>query len=743
MRKSHKILLLILTLIAVCAFTLTGCAKVGQDIVKNSGFENLDQNNAPLEWTTYESEGTDASFSRNSVATGSVDSEKHGKTYMSVEISGSAGVAYYTQKVKLYAGQTYEFSVAYKVDKSISLESGKNNAVGAYFGFLEDSEFLTLTTTDTKDSAWVYRTVYIKPTVTANYTLVCGIGREDLGGATGKVSFDNISIKAIKASDVPAGNYVEQISPTYKLDQNVGYGIAYTVVFTIAGVALLLGAYYVIRVIKKSGSYNEMLEGDEISNNTNDGDNSKPPKTPFKEKFTKQNLKKAFTSPLALFIYVLTSAFAFRFLFLLVTGGMADKLGYIGDLALDMASDGFKVGMSGELILPTGYLYYVYLVGMFADTMAIASNSIGMTMLLRIPNVVADIVICYLIFTLLSKHYGYKVSAIFAGIYGVCPIFFTMSTTYGDPFSISLAFVIGMLMFMMNKNHIGAISMYTLSILFSYDMIILLPLVVAYDVYYIVKDKKNILPIVLTSLGAIAVIYLTALPFTISFMSGENPNQGIFMVFTRFFDYFDSNVLITNNTFNFYAIFGLASTGVSLGIKICTLIIMTLFAIVGGYYYARSRNRLDFIYLASMSFIVWTVFGLGASMQNFVSGIALLLIYAAIKDERRIYVAFSILATTIFVNIAVTLTYSGYITMFPTDEAGFKAFYYLDPTLIIGSIISVITTIYLMYVGYDIMIKGQESDIKPMVDNYFVATRENIRDYFTRIKLNFKRLFKR
>lgn len=744
MRKTFKAILVAVVLVVVMAVTLTGCApKAGTNVVVNGDFEKLTTKNAPEGWETYESDGVNGTFNRVAVAQGSEENQTLGFSYLTVKLSGDKKAAYYQQKIKLYAGQTYAFSVDYRIDDSMSLDASKKGAVGGYFGLLEDSGFTTLSATDT-DGSWVTRTVYIKPAVTATYTLVCGIGREDIGGATGEIAFDNVSIKTINKADVPVGLNVEQVSPAQKIDSTMYGGIAYTVVFTVFGVALMIGAYFLMRKFTQNKNDAMIVDNELSKDKTNKPDvDSVPAKTPFKEKFKKENLGKTFTSPMALFIYVLITAFLTRFLFVLVSFGMGDTIARYGELALSMANDGFKMGYSGELSLPSGYLYLLYIIGLIADAVNLTVSSLGMSILIRTPNVIADVIICYLIFVAIGKNYSHKISAVVAGLYAINPVFFTMSTTYGANFSIALAFIVGMVMFMLTKNYIGAVSMYTLAFMFSYDALLLLPLIIFFDIYYCIKDKNAILPIVVSSLVALVVFYLAGLPFAIHLMKGETVTKGVFLVFTKILDSIKSNVLVTNSTFNLYAIFGLGANASNTAIKVIGIIWFAVFVGLLAYYYMNSKNRLDYIYIAAMLLIVWTVFGVGAKLETMVLGIALLLLYTGLKCERRLFVGTTILSISTFVNASVLMTYSGFINTTISKTAGYVPFYYLDPLLIIGSIINVITVLYLLYVGYDIMVKQMEADIRPMPEHYFRDTKSNLKATWDRITDNFKKVFKR
>ena len=788
MRKFNKAIIFMLLFVVVMVVALTGCTgSNGNQVVSNYNFETIKDGEVdPEGWMSYRSEKTpDSNFTRVPVAVGSVGSDFLGKSFYTIELTTKAGVAYFYQDVKLYAGSNYQFDIDYKIERKLDTDSSNSDAVGAYFGFLEDAEYMSLETKkETENSEtfdWIHKTVYFSPTKTSTYTLVAGIGREDMGGAKGSVSFDNVSIKSIPRNEIPNGVAIDTISTSQKYDSNMAGGIAYTVIFTIFAFALLVGAFFLIKIIIKKDGYREAIEenidgkigGDVISPNnsikskknkskhgiqviadsessnnqdivaseqlTENADNSAVEILDVEKSSMSSRILKALKSPVALFIYVLTSAFLVRFLFLLTTNGMVDQMTAYGELALLMGKEGISNAYNGSLILPSGMLYILYVIGSFTNAIGINAGSTGMAMLIRIPNVIADIITCYLIFMMISKHYNYKLSAVFAGVYALLPTIFNATTTWGMSVSIPIALILGAFIFLFNKNFIGFNAFYTLALIFSYSSLILLPLIIALDVYYCVINKKYILPVCITVLVSFLVFFAISIPFSLEAINGTNPVAGVFLVFTKMFDQLSNNNLISNNAFNFYAIFGLGNTVASLGVKVCVSITMIVFASIAFYMFYQSNNYVDSIFLGAMSFIIWSVFGFGSQTEYMVIGVALLFVYASLKTERRLFIAMSILAITSFVNIAVLQTNSGFISMFPPTDSGLVPFHYLDAVYIIGSIVVTLTTIYLFYVAYDIMIKQSECDIKPMSDDYIADSRASIVDFKKRTISKFKR----
>lgn len=693
-----KKIIILLALAIALIFTLSACSSAGDNIVVNGDFELYDD--GMQSWTQYEAENSSATveFSYPKVDPNSDQgSGDLGERYTRLSISGKESTAYLSQRVKLRNGQLYKFSVTFNIEEAIKGAYNDEDFFGAYFGFLEDKEFRELVVNKATDG-WVTREIYFKSKTNSKMTLVAGIGSETFGGGKGTVLFDNITLTPVK--EVPPGVTIGSVSPSSSItDATVG-GILYTVFLTLGGIVLIYGAYFLIKkALVKEGNLAAELEA-EGNNNIVVGSGKK---------------RNIFLSPLAIFTYIIIVAFAVRFLFLMILGGMADKLTELGKVALTIYDDGLlKLYNISNTTLPTGSLYILSLIGLIGGSVDMTATSIGMAMLIRIPYIIADLIACYLIFTMFSKHYSYVISSIFAGIYALLPMAFTMSASWGMNMSIPLVFIIAMINFMLNKNHIGVSISYTLALLFGNISLIFLPLIVLYSVYYIVKDKKSRLPIIISVISSFIVFYLLALPFTYNYVADGN----VFFVFKKMLADINLNNKITNDVFNFYAIFGLGNSITSIANMAITGIIMIALIGMGAFMYIKSTNRLDFLLLGSLSAILYSVFGIGAKMELFAIGIILLMIYAGLKGERRLYHIFAILSIVLFINVATVLGGSGYITSEVAEEAGYSSFYRFDALFIIGSIIVTAVSIYLAYVGYDIMVKGRELTIEPMTDSF-------------------------
>ena len=420
--------------------------------------------------------------------------------------------------------------------------------------------------------------------------------------------------------------------------------------------------------------------------------------------------------------------------------GLGDTITEYATIALDIAKEGpSKLYSVHSTNLPTGWLYILSFFGVIGNALDFTEKSIGMSMLIRIPNIIADLATCYMIYKLIASNYNHKYSAVIAGIYALLPAMFTASVSWGMNMSISLAFLLATINFMIEKKHVYVPIMYTLGLMFSNFMLIALPVIVGYEIFFCIKDKKALLPIIISSVASFVVFYCLAIPFAVDyFAENSKPNGGI-LVFSKMLENIKANNLVSNSSFNFYAIFGLGNNAATAPMIIIIALIMILFIIFGVYLFSKTRNRLDYILLLAMSFILWSVFGVGSKVEYTLIGTVLLLLYAGLKLEKRVFRVFGILSVTNFINTAVILTKSGAINFAFLDGTGLSILYKLDPLYIIGSLITLGTVIYMLWVMYDIMANGVEKEIKPMPDNLINELKED----FYHNKNKFIKMFER
>lgn len=673
----------VLAIIALACILITVLVACGNATINNSSFDSFNKNDVLTDWKSYQDNGDKSTktmtFEKLSAGGSDESATLVTDKYVKFEVTNTYGTIGLKQKVTLDKNANYKLSFSLNIETTVT---SSKDGFGAFVGFEEDVSFLSGSFKD-KTGGWVRKEIYFNVKDSGDYTLMLGIGREETSGARGKASFDNISIDI--ADSIPSGIATATVAGSKAY--TFGGTVTYVVIFALLSIAVVLFGYLL------------ML------------------RTRYNNKFGIEN-KSKWTSPFMIFVYILTGAFIIRFLIVALSGGMSSEMTELGNIALKINDKGINnLYASGSTTTqPVGVLYLLGLAGAIGKAANLSAMSQGMSILIRMPMILADLAVCYMLFAIVSKYKSQQDGVFVAGIYALLPVVFTASAVWGRYLTIPLAFILAMLYFMIEKKYIGVSAMFLCALLFNHWMIILAPFAVLYALYFFVKDKRASarISIVASAIAAVILFWLIALPFTINYVEDGN----FWFAFKKMFAAFETNVLISNDVFNLYAVFGLGRASATLITKVITGIIMCALLGIGVWFYLTRRNKLDLILFAAMSLILFSVFGIGAQIDILIIGVLLLLPYAVIRNDRRIMRGFNYMSFMTFINVGGILINSSVFS----NENNYAAFTANNWLYILGSILTVIGTVYLCYLTYSIVFTNNKHEFRPI---------DSIKSYFT------------
>ena len=658
--KSKKILIIMLiALIALVA--LVGCnnGKVDYDteIVVNGGFENINSQNGAADWSI--NPGTTVTWGTNNSQTSEYDSSL-GKRYVRFNLSTSS-FYYISQKVKLEKNALYKLTAYVKAD-SLS------GSAGVFFkGSVDNVGISIQQTTD----GWQEFTLYFTSAIKGDVELLVALGSEG-GTGNGDISYDNISLQ--KVDGAPEDEDVAVLRMKNGYDMADGGSIAFVVLFTLISAGILVGMYFMIKSILQN----------KVGMRPNDG-------VTGGDKFLN-----AMTGSTARFIYVLLSAFIIRFIIVLATAEGNSIIGKMVTLAKGVSNSGFKSYYANQVYEPQGLVWLMGILGYIGK--ALNMEDVGYSILVRMPMMVADLAICYMIFSCAAKYQNERMATTYGFIYAILPVFFIFGSLYGSAQSIAMAFLVAMAIAMLQKKYISTGIFYTLALFFSNYALILLPVILLYQIYALVKDKSAILPTVITMVSCFVVFYLLSLPLCYS----QVAKGDVFCVFTKMNQFFTvSNPRLSDNAFNLYSIFAAGNKirPNNVLLNLCNWLFVIAMSAYVVYHYIKTANRLDLVLLSGVMLVAYSVLGAQGNVETLPMGLVLILIYLIITPDIRLYIGTSALATLSFLNIAQLLSRSGFIT--GVDNASLLNFGRKDAFMIIFSILTVAAVFYLLYVAVD------------------------------------------
>ncbi|MMZ47798.1 hypothetical protein D1872_94510 [compost metagenome] len=294
---------------------------------------------------------------------------------------------------------------------------------------------------------------------------------------------------------------------------------------------------------------------------------------------------------------------------------------------------------NGSSDYPPFYIYILYVIGQISSTDAFSPY---MSVLLRLPNILADIVTAYMLYRLASKRVGYGVSLGLAIFYVFNPAVFINSTFWGQVDSFFTMLIVGMIVLLV-ENRIGwSAVLFTIAVLMKPQGIIYGPVL-----FFELLRQRKIQPWLLSVGGAVVTTILVILPFS----WGQEPLWLLDLYKGTVGEYPYASV----NAYNFFALIGGNYTQDTTTLflfsyhtwgMIC-IVLVTLFT---WWMYIRSRKP-QFAAAAALVLIAG-VFTFASSMHErylFPAAALAVLAYLYLKDRRFLWLAggFSL---TIFLN---------------------------------------------------------------------------------------------
>ena len=698
-------ILIVALLIAVVAVFFVACSNTADfsEVVSNGSFENL-SGNTVVGWT--KSTGSSIAFkSDNDPQTEEYDPNL-GTRYAYIEKGSSAATYdYLFQTVKLEKNRIYRLSVYANVS-SIQTSS----TAGFYVGFAEDLNYSGISVKSVSEGYQTYE-VYFRSTVSGDLTLTVGLGNAK-ATSYGTVSFDNVSLTPVDSvpSDYDGEVGVLRTSADYTLSN--GGSTTFVVLGTILTVALVYAAYMLIRKFTKPENG---LDPDGAPQMSNKG--------------------------FMLFVGAIVAGFVIRFVILLCCYGMGSEVDKLATAALSYADSGISTAFTSTSTAnyPAGTVYLLWALGKIARLMGVESGSMGISMLMRIPTVIVDLIICYTIASFaFSERKDEKQAVVFGWIYAILPLFFTFGAMYGSYETIAILFLVLTVISLLDKNYIACGIFYVFSLFFSYYALLALPAILAFEVVTVIKAikvtskeeqneataevKKNILTIVLTMVGGFILYYVVTIPMCLS-----NIKQGnVFYCFKQIYAFFKTSALLNTDTFNLYGIFGAAnSTSRNTLLEVCNWLFVVGMGAVSAVAYYRDNDRSGLVLTMAATFALYSALGAQATVVTMPIALVLLIVYLAVYPDKRLFAVFGGLSALSFLNIAELISRSGYLGDY--TEAGYLAFYAKSPVMIIFSIVTVALAFWLAYVVVDICFYGNIYEANPIEGRL----RDEIKDTFT------------
>lgn len=161
---------------------------------------------------------------------------------------------------------------------------------------------------------------------------------------------------------------------------------------------------------------------------------------------------------------------------------------------------------NGSSDYPPFYIYILYVIGKIGSTDAFSPY---MSVLLRLPNILADIATAYMLYRLASKRVGFGIGIGLALFYVFNPAVFINSTFWGQVDSFFTLLIVAMVVLLV-ENRVGwSTVLFTIAVLMKPQGIIYGPIL-----FFELLRQRKIQPWLLAIGGAVVTTILVVLPFS-------------------------------------------------------------------------------------------------------------------------------------------------------------------------------------------------------------------------------------
>ncbi len=717
--KKRLIMISALVLALVLAlFALTACnnasSEVGEELVTNGSFN----------WN--ESTSTFDGWTANSTNYGKTTPTDSEETCLYIDNSSAS---YTTVKQTIYVDRNN----VYKVSVDIQVNSDRLNGSGAYVAFLENTDYKFLSHT-TKTDGFITAKFYVRPKNTDYLTLALCLGTEETG-YSGRVCFDNVSVQRVNASDVEEGYQIYDFKKAKSvITSSTASGISFVVLLTLLTVVLVVAAYLIIRRLYARRDVFADFGG------------IKPDGTDKGGKKGSVLLKNG------LFIAAVLAlgAFLIRLIPLLSMYGMGSSMDTLVKTAYNLGlKDGvstyfaklaagelaLKPSLAANLIAP-GQMYILAIIGAASTVGAETINFATASALIRFINILADMAVVLMIYFYGRKYVGNKLSTVYAALYALLPVIFIMSGVNGTFDSLLVALLLGAVMLMVEKKYLPTYLMMTLATILDVRALAIAPIVVAYFVYMYIRDNDSLRKftanramIVFGLVGSFVLAYILTLPIGINQIAAGDA----FFNFKTIVQQVTGTQYFVSNAFNLYGMVAMnGKTITQNGVTILNLIFLLVLEAYVISLYFKNRNKQELILLVSFALAVISVFTLKVNYTYLFLSIAFALIYTMISGDRRMYWIVGGYSLLGFLDIGQLLNQSKLIASHPTTAVinyeTTNAFY------IFFCVLTVLLTVYYVYVTYSITNNTKIVNIKAMPNPVHVTFKQSMKNFAARFK---------
>lgn len=312
---------------------------------------------------------------------------------------------------------------------------------------------------------------------------------------------------------------------------------------------------------------------------------------------------------------------------------------------------------------PPGYLYILHILGSLGNLLGIECNTPGYNLLLKLPAILADLGMAWMLFSIGKKENKIKLGLLIAVLYSINPLTILNSAAWGQIDSILALAVAGYMLLLHRKKIFAATLVFVAGLLLKPQMLFFGPVLAVVFIKHIFEDGvvAGLKTFFISLFGGVSLFAVTVLPFALG--------KEWTWIFSKYLGTINSYPYATLNAANIFGLLKLnwqplESTlmGISLSIWGMTgLVFSVLIYFVLSF---TNKSRGDIFILAST--LMTGIYALGHKMHEryLFPVLAILLMGFIYKKRGATIFSYSLLSTALFVNVAQVLA----VTHIPKED---------------------------------------------------------------------------
>lgn len=356
--------------------------------------------------------------------------------------------------------------------------------------------------------------------------------------------------------------------------------------------------------------------------------------------------------------------------------GWSDKI-FKNGISQFYASDGFHD-------YPPGYVYVMWVLGALKNGLNLSGGA--EQLVIKLPSIIADMVMGWLAYRLASKKFGNDISAVFAAIFLLNPAAIMDSAIWGQIDSILALFCLLSIYFASEKKLIPAFFMFAIGILIKPQALFFTPVLIfaVIDEVFLQGgfDVKKLVRYTIWACAAIAMMLILFMPF------GKNPADGISTIIKQYTETLGEYQYMTINAFNIYAAAGKNWEGLGTASTVFGYLMIAVVVAYSAYVFFKSKSPAKYYMTAFI--LAFGVYMLAIKMHERYSfpGIFMLLFALITVPDTKNFIMYGLFSLSQFFNMAwILFIYNQDINK-----------YFRNPVVAIASVINIVISVYFVYV---------------------------------------------